>query len=357
MVNHRSTRNFKPMKQLSARYILVVALAGGSTAAHAQIGGRAAFPFLSLPPSAQLAASGGMNASARSSDPTQFYGNPALLNTDMDHVAAISYVAYVGNIKQSTAAYAFNTEKRGRFGLGFTYLNYGDLQSFDAAGNSLGTFGVNEYAFTAADSYTKGKFTFGVAAKLAVSSIADNRAVALAGDAGVLYKPGEQDFTVGLVVKNAGYMLKPYIAMGRQPLPLDVQLGTTIKPEHMPLRFTITAHHLQQWNIQYLDPNDRGTTNAAGDTVRASKNFADNLARHFTVGAELILGAGFRARAGYNHLQARELRLDNTSGAAGFSFGAMLKISQFQLDYTHATLQAAGSSNYFTLSRRFGAKP
>jgi len=29
----------------------------------------------------------------------------------------------------------------------------------------------------------------------------------------------------------------------------------------------------------------------------------------------------------------------------------MVRIAQFQLDYTYATLQAAGSSNYFTLSR------
>ncbi len=292
-----------------------------------------------------------MNASARSSDPTQLFGSPALLNAEMDHTAAISYVAYVGDIKQSTAAYVFNTQKRGRFGLGFTYLNYGDIESYDAAGNPLGIFGVNEYAFTGADSYTKGQFTFGLAAKLAVSSIAVNRAVAVAGDAGVLYKHPTQDFTVGLVLKNAGYMLKPYIASVREPLPLDLQFGTTIKPEHMPLRFTLTAHHLQKWDIQYLDPNDAGTTNANGDTTRASKNFGDNLARHFTVGAELLLGTGFHVRVGYNQLQARELRLANTSGAAGFSFGAMLRISQFQLDYTHATLQAAGSSNYFTLSR------
>jgi hypothetical protein len=330
---------------------LVTLLLLAPLAAQAQLGGRAAFPFLSLPPSAQLAALGGMTASARSSDPTQFFGNPALLNAEMDHAVAVNYVAYVGDIKQSTLAYAFNTQKRGRFGLGFTYLNYGDLESYDPAGNSLGIFGVNEYAFTAADSYTKGRFTFGLGAKLAVSSIATNRAVAVAADAGVLYKHPEQDFTVGLVVKNAGYMLKPYIAQAREPLPLDVQLGTTIKPEHMPLRITLTAHHLQTWNIQYLDPNDRGTTNASGDTVRAGRNFGDNLARHFTVGAELLLSTGFHVRVGYNHLQARELRLANTSGAAGFSFGTMLRISQFQLDYTHATLQAAGSSNYFTLSR------
>ncbi|TDN38352.1 type IX secretion system protein PorQ [Hymenobacter sp. UV11] len=333
------------MKHFSALLLLL------PFAAQAQIGGRAAFPFLSLPPSAQLAALGGMTASARSTDPTQFFANPALLYAGNDHAVAATYVAYVADIKQSYLAYTFNTEKRGRFGLGLTYLNYGSLPQYDAAGNSLGDFSVNEYALAAADSYTWGKFTAGVTAKLAVSGIAGSRAVGLAADAGVLYKPHEdQDFTVGLVVKNAGYMLKPYIATAREPLPLDVQLGTTIKPEHMPLRFTFTAHHLQQWDIQYLDPSAT-TTNAAGDTVRARKNFGDNLARHLTVGAELLLGKGLSLRLGYNHLQARELRLDNVGGGAGFSFGAMVRISQFQLDYTYATLQAAGSSNYFTLSR------
>jgi hypothetical protein len=339
------------MKQLSAQLMLALGMGLATHTAQAQVGGRSAFPFLSLPPSAQVAALGGMTASTRSGDPTQFFASPALLNADMDHTAAVSYVGYVADIKQSTAAYAFNTEKRGRFGLGLTYLSYGSLESYDAAGNSLGTFSVNEYALAAADSYTKGKFTFGLAAKLAVSGIAGNRAVGLASDAGVLYKPNEADFTVGLVVKNAGYMLKPYTAAAREPLPLDVQLGATIKPEHMPLRVTLTAHHLQTWNIQYLDPNARGALNATNEEVKPSFNFGDNLARHFTAAAELLLGKGLSLRAGYNHLQARELRLDNVGGGAGFSFGAMVKISQFQLDYTYATLQAAGSSNYFTLSR------
>ena len=333
------------MKQLLP-FLLVLPFA-----AQAQIGGRSAFPFLSLPPSAQLAALGGMTASARSADPTQFFASPALLSAANDHAVAATYVAYVADIKQSFLAYTFNTEKRGRFGLGLTYLNYGSLPQYDAAGNSLGTFSVNEYALSAADSYTWGKFTVGITGKLAVSSIIGDRALALAGDAGVLYKPhDDQDFTVGLVVKNAGAELVPHAGTAREPLPLDVQLGTTIKPEHMPLRFTFTAHHLQQWDIQYLDPSST-STNAAGDTVRARKNFGDNLARHFTVGAELLLGKGLSLRLGYNHLQARELRLDNVGGGAGFSFGAMVRISQFQLDYTYATLQAAGSSNYFTLSR------
>ncbi len=76
-----------------------------------------------------------------------------------------------------------------------------------------------------------------------------------------------------------------------------------------------------------------------------------NPTSHFTASAALVLGKGLNLRVGYNHLQRRELRLDNTSGSAGLSFGVMLKISTFQIDYTHATLQAAGSSEYFTIAR------
>lgn len=343
------------MKQFSARrvvgFCLFLGLMSLRPVAAQQLGGRTVFPFLDLPPSAQLAALGGMSVSARTDDPTMLFGNPALLNADMDGRLALSYVAYVADIKQSTAAYVFNTQKAGRFGLAVTYLNYGSLESYDAGGNSLGTFSVNEYTVGATDAFTKGKFTFGLTTKLAVSSIAGSRSLAGVGDAGVVYKHAKQDFTVGLAVKNAGYQLTPYPGTDRGPLPLDVQLGASIKPEHMPLRLSLTAHHLQQWQIQYLDPNQRGQLDANNVEIKPTRSFADNLARHFTASAALLLSKNFNLRVGYNHLQRRELRLDNTSGSAGLSFGVMLKISAFQLDYTHATLQAAGSSEYFTLAR------
>ena len=320
-------------------------------AAAQQLGGRTVFPFLDLPPSAHLAALGGMNPSTRTDDPSMLYGNPALLHADMDGRLALSYVAYVADIKQSTAAYVFNTAKLGRLGVGVSYLNYGSFESYDPAGNSLGTFGVNEYTAGLSDAYTKGKFTFGATAKLAVSSIAGSRSLAGVADAGVLYKHPTADFTAGLVVKNAGYQFITYPGTDPGRLPLDAQLGATVKPEHMPVRFSLTAHHLQQWDIQYLDPNARGTFDASGQEKKPTRSFGDNLARHFTASAALVLGQGLQLRAAYNHLQRRELRLDNTSGSAGLSFGAMVKISAFQLDYTYATLQAAGSSQYITVSR------
>jgi hypothetical protein len=343
------------MKQFSAcrltGFLVLIAGLAARPAAAQQLGGRTVFTFLDLPPGAQQAALGGMAPAAHTDDPTLLFANPATLNEAMGSRLALNYVGYVGDIKQSTVAYAFNTTKAGRFGVGLTYLNYGDIESFDAAGNSLGTFSINEFALAAGDSYTKGSITYGATVKLGVSSIAGSRSYALAGDVGALYKHPGQDFTVGLVVKNAGYQLSPYPGSSRGPLPLDVQLGASIKPEHMPLRLSLTTHHLQQWDIEYFDPNKRGPLDADGNETTLKRSFGDNLARHFTVGAELLLGQSFHLRAGYNHMMRRELRLDNTSGGAGLSFGAMIKISQFQLDYTHATLQAAGSSNYFTLSK------
>ncbi|WP_139919980.1 type IX secretion system protein PorQ [Hymenobacter sp. DG01] len=324
---------------------------GGLTPAVAQIGGQQAFSFLNLPTSAKLAGLGGVNVSSRDADGTMLYGNPALLNADMDGRLALGYVDYLADIKQSTAVYVFNTKKAGRFGVGLTYLSYGNFEQFDAAGNSLGQFSVNEYALSIADSYTSGAFTIGGTLKLAGSGIAGNHSFAALADVGGLFKHPEQDFTVGLVVRNAGIQLKPYDGADREPMPLDVELGTSFKPEHLPLRFSFTAHHLQRLDIVYLDPNQRGQLDENGEEIKPKKSLGDKIARHFVVGGELLLSKNLNLRVGYNHLQRRELRLENTSGGAGFSFGVMLRVSQFQLDYTHAGYHASGGANYFTIAR------
>ncbi|MBT9395209.1 type IX secretion system protein PorQ [Hymenobacter sp. NST-14] len=334
------------------RTAAVFAVSGlGLGAAQAQIGGQQAFSFLNLPTSAKLAGLGGVNTSARDADGTLLYGNPALLNADMDGRLALGFVNYLADIRQSTAVYVFNTAKAGRFGVGLTYLNYGDFEQFDPAGNSLGRFSVNEYALSLADSYTTGVFTLGGTLKLAGSGVAGSHSYAALVDVGGVFKHPERDFTVGLVVRNAGVQLKAYDGAGREPMPLDVQLGTSFKPEHLPFRFSFTAHHLQRLDIVYLDPNQRGQLDENGVEVKPEKSLGDKIARHFVVGGELLLSKNLHLRVGYNHLQRRELRLDNTSGGAGFSFGVMLRLSQFQLDYTHAGYHASGGANYFTVAR------
>ena len=279
------------------------------------------------------------------------YGNPALLNPEMDGRLSLSYGGYLGGIKQSTAAYVRNSPKTGRWGFGLSYLNYGDFDMYDPAGNPMGKFSVNDYQLSLSNAHTIGPFTLGGTARVAVAGIAGNRSMATLLDIGSVFKHPEKEWTVGLVVKNLGYQVKPFAGSGREPLPLDVQLGTSVKPEHMPVRFTITAHNLQQFDIVYLDTLQSRTQSLDGTTKVPKKSIGDKIARHFTVGGELILSKGLNVRFSYNHLRRRELRLDNTSGGAGLAFGAMLKLGAYQFEYTRAMYHVSGGTNYITLTR------
>jgi hypothetical protein len=137
-------------------------------------------------------------------------------------------------------------------------------------------------------------------------------------------------------------------------MPFDAQLGVSYKPQHMPVRLSLTAHHLYQFDIVYLDPNERGSLDANGNEVKEEKKLGDKIARHFVVGSEFIFSKNFHVRAGYNHLRRKELRLDSSAGGAGFSLGMMLRVQAFELNYGSAFFHPSGASHYVTLSTDTG---
>lgn len=316
----------------------------------AQIGGQRGFTFLELPASAKQAALGGVNVTAGGHDVNMVSANPGLLNAEMDNQLSLSYVGYLADIRQSNLAYAFNTTKYGRWAASINYLNYGDFVQRDATGAVEGTFNVNDYTLGITHARQVDAFTMGATAKVAVSSMAGNKAVGILGDAGVAFKHPEKDFTVGLAFKNVGYQVKPFDEGERQPMPWDAQLGVSYKPEHMPIRLSVTAHRLYQFDIVYLDPNASGQLDENGNEVKEEKKLGDKIARHFVAGAEFVFSKNFNLRAGYNHLRRKELRLDNGGGGAGFSMGAMLRVRSFELNYSSAFFHPSGATHYVTVS-------
>ncbi len=329
--------------------------------ASAQIGGRRAFQFLDLPNHAKLAALGGVNVSSPSGyDPLMVQANPALLSAEMRGKLGFSYLNFASDIGQNSLQYAFGAGKLGTLSAGLTYLNYGSFDQTDDAGNPLGTFAAHDYALSLSGAHVQGPFTLGATVKLAGAAYAANKSSALVADLGALFKHPTREFTVGLAVKNIGAQLRPFDGADREPLPFDAQLGLSYKPEHMPLRFSLTAHRTYQFDIVYLDPNAKGQLDENNNEIKPRKTIADKVARHFVGGAELLLGQNVNLRAGFNYLRRRELRLDNASGGAGFSFGAMVRISSFQLDFTRAWYSVAGGGTYLTvvsdLNRMFKKK-
>lgn len=88
------------------------------------------------------------------------------------------------------------------------------------------------------------------------SSVAGFRSNALLFDLGGTFVHPEKDLTIGLAIKNVGFVLSEYSGTSDTQLPFDVQAGITFKPKHMPLRFSITAYNLAYHGKAFDDPND-----------------------------------------------------------------------------------------------------
>ncbi|KAA3439322.1 type IX secretion system protein PorQ [Rufibacter hautae] len=318
--------------------------------AAAQMGGRSVFRFLDVPTHARQAALGGVNVSSGLEDVNAFSANPGLMHGKTDNHLGLTYLNYLSDVSQNNLSYTFKSSRWGRNAIGIQYLDYGTFTQTDDAGVEEGTFKVRDYAVSLSHAATIEHFTLGATAKVAISSIAGDQAVATLIDIGGTFKHPERDFVVGLAIRNLGVMLKPYDNGEREDMPLDIQVGASYKPEHAPFRLSVTAHQLQRFDIVYLDPDKPGTLDENNEEVKEKKTFGDKLARHFVVGGEFILGPGFQLRGGYNHLRRKELVVENVGGMAGFSFGASVKVHAFRFEYTYANYHVAGASNYLTLN-------
>ncbi|SDL61997.1 hypothetical protein SAMN05421823_10766 [Catalinimonas alkaloidigena] len=316
-----------------------------------QIGGRAAFDFLSLPVNARLAALGNVNVSLSDQDVNMMMANPALLQADMVQHATLNWAPYYAGINSVSLGYAFDTPNAGPVGVSFAYHNYGTLTQTDPTGAVMGEFSAADYWLGGTWAHRLENYSLGGTVKVAGSSIGSYNAFAVLADLGAAFHHPTRDFHVGLAIRNLGWIFDTYAPGATRPtLPLNVQLGLSYKPEHMPLRFSLTAHHLERPDIVYLDPSKPGTLDANGQEVKEEKKLGDQIMRHLVFGGEFVLSPNFYLRAGYNHLIRRELRLQSRSGGAGFSIGAMARIKAFEVAFARGWYHVAGGTSTLTLT-------
>lgn len=315
---------------------------------HAQpLGGQRVFSFLDLPTHARVAALGGQVASAVSPDGAYHLNNPALADSVKNNELSISLMPYLAAANYYTLQYGLPIKKAGNNGhsgwaMGLQYLTYGQFDLTDPAGNTLGTFTANDYALSLTHARTEGNFTLGATLKAVGSSIEMYSAFGILADLGGVWRHPKRDLTFGLVAKNVGYMLKNYRPLDAN-LPFDLQAGFTLKPEHAPIRLTLTAHHLQRFDISYNDPNLNVRYDLSGNPIPKTTSVTEKIARHLSVGVELLIHRNVNLLVGYNHQKRAEGKL--TTGGAGVSFGASVQAKGFQLTYGRFTsIPTAGTS-------------
>lgn len=325
---------------------LALLLAFNIFVSRAQTGGDNTYEFLNLSSSALITSLGGINVSLEGTDPVLSFYNPALLNTGMNNSLSLNYVNYFAGINYGNASYGFDHEKYGMFSAGITYLNYGKFNLADPSGIISGTFSAAEYALSIIWSYEiDSLFRIGINVKPVISHLERYTSIGMAFDLGGYYKSRNGYFTAGLVIRNTGFQLTSYTG-SRENLPFEIISGVSYRLEHAPFRFSATIRHMEKYDLiyQYTETDETGPAFYEG--VGA---VTENLMRHMVFSTEFLPSENFYLSAGFNYQRRKEMMLDYRASSVGFSMGAGIKLSSFDLSLSRSRYHLAGSVTNISL--------
>ena len=343
-------------------YLLVSACFFASLQAMAQAGSSQSFSFLRRPANTRAIGIGGENITVMDNDSSLTMYNPALINDDLHTSFAFNYQPYLADINAMSLAYGHTFKKIGTLVSSLQYMSYGEMDNTDATGLVLGKYAPAEYAWSLGYAKKQGPFSLGANVKFAGSNFFNYTSYALMADVGGIFKHPTKDLSVGLIIKNAGFILSDYTNKNNSNLPFDVQIGLSYKLEHMPLRLSVTAVKLYQYDIRYDDPNKPLSLDINGDTIPVSNNNFDKIMRqtdivfrHLVFGGEFLLSKNINIRVGYNHMIRRELQVTDIFSMSGISLGGMIKIAGFELAYSRMNYHIAGGLNTLSVSTNFAS--
>lgn len=316
---------------------LTILLSSFSSIIHAQtLGGDATYNFLKLPSAPLLAASGGVNVSLQGNDAGLTMNNHALLNQNLHSQLALSFNSFFAGIKNYQISGVYHHQSLNTtFGGSINFIDYGEIPQTDAAGNISGHFRPTDYVVqvSAAKKYLQ-KWSYGTSIKYIHSSYQQYKSSAIAFDAAVLFYDSLSGFTASLVAKNMGFQITSYDII-KEDLPFDLQAGITKKLGKAPFAFSLTAHHIHQFDIMYNDDDFNRENSFTTNT-----SFINQLANHLVFSAHIFLGDNLESHIGYNLLRRTELNLGGAgNGLNGFSIGVRAKFKKMHFLYARSYFQ------------------
>lgn len=267
------------------------------------------YNFLRLDVSARAASLNGSFVSM-TDDPNVLFYNPAALTTITVPRASANYLNHLMDVNAGSISYGQYLEGFGSIGAGVTFVNYGSITETDESMNILGSFSANEFAVVLGWGVSLDDETnVGISLKGIYSSIATYRSTAAAVDLGILHHIHSENITIGASILSIGRQFTTYNRT-RESLPLDVKIGITKRPEHLPALLSLNFHKLN-------DP----------------QNTLLQRFENFTVGVEFLMSESVRFRVGFNNEQRKELKIGTGPGLAGFSLGGGIIYDQYIIDY------------------------
>jgi hypothetical protein len=273
--------------------------------------------FLKIMPSARLQGMGTAGV-ALSGETQVMYSNPAgLADADIEGLeVSAGHVELVENSRLENVALSHKA-LGGRMAYGFTYINYGELESRDAAGNLGGSFNASDMALQAGYARQFGKLALGAAMKGVRNKIENESGTGFGFDAGAQLEYGILRF--GAALLNAG-------KSGR--------VGT--QNEDLPMIIS-------------------GGASAALESIIFSAEARRNIPEKRTVlsgGLEAALLKALYLRGGYSR-DITTKSAENTDNIKGVCAGFGVKMGQYRIDYAYLSQGELGSNQRFTLTAKF----
>lgn len=314
--------------------MLVFYAAAQSTAAQSNTS--SVFRFLDVTPTARTAALGGNHVGLYNADFSLIHLNPAYLNSNASGSISASYLNFFADANMGFTSGAYEFEKIGTFAAGIRFVGYGEFDQLDESGNELGNFNANDIAITGAYSIPVAKnLTAGAAIDFIHSSYASYKSSAVALSGGFFYQDTASHFSAGISIRNLGGQITAYDDQ-REPLPLDVSLGLTKKPEAFPFQLSLTLTKLNDWDLRVF-----------GESGRPS--FINNAFRHVVFGGETYFGENVTVRLGYDHYLHEQTQTGQDFDLAGVAFGVGINIKSIVIDLSRSSYSRLGGVTRLSL--------
>ena len=312
---------------MKKRFLVIISVLLSVTTMQAQES-QEVYSFLRLPVSAHAAALGGDNITLTDDDPTLLFHNPALINGVSDKSMNLNFMTYMEGAKTASASFVKAYKERASWAASAQYMDYGSMKEMTADNTQTGDFSARDIALAGTFAYMlTNRISGGITARFISSHIASYSSAAVAIDLGINYFDEQHSWSLSAVAKNLGGQIKAYDD-DFERVPLDLQIGVTKRLIGSPLRLSMTMSRLNRWDTGFI--------------------------RHFSVGADLLLGDNIYVAAGYNFRRAHEMKISDSEGdsnhGAGLSLGAGLQLERFKLQASYAKYHVSAWSLLINVS-------
>lgn len=303
--------------------------------------GSSVFHFLDLPVSSRLNALGGENVAIADDDISMAFLNPSLLTAHTDKVLQLNYAYYLAGTMFGSAMYGHNYNDN-YFAAGVHYLDYGKMSYADENGNLLGTeFTAKDISINLMYARQLGPlFRVGVTLKPIFSVYEQYTSFAMGADVGGHFQIADSTFHMGIALRNIGWQLKAFyeddFGQHTEHLPLNLELGLSYRLAHAPIRFSLTLHNMQRWDIAPLE---------------SQVKWYDMLIRHTIWAVDIVpKSEKFYLTVSYNHRRQAEMNIVDAGGIAGFAFGAGVKVYKFRVGFAMSQYSKSNFTYQVSLS-------